>query len=91
MSAGKGDKNRTSDLNAYRSSPLWDNLSKQHNSWSEFSNDLNVFIEKFISDEPNEKYLFLDDLREVRDAYVNNNRLTSISGVPEHEPLRGGF
>jgi hypothetical protein len=84
MSAGKGDKNRTADLNAYRSSPLWDNLSKQHNSWTEFSNNLNVFVEKFISVESNEKYLFIDDLREPRDAYVDNNRLTTISGIPEH-------
>lgn len=80
MSAGKGDRNRTADLNAYRSSPLWDNLSKQHNSLSEFTNDVNIFVEKQIP----VKALFIDDIREPRDAYVNNDRLTTISGIPEH-------
>lgn len=30
--AGKGDKNRVSDLNAYWNSPLWDNLKKSKDS-----------------------------------------------------------
>jgi hypothetical protein len=85
MSAGKGDRDRTADLNAYRSSPLWNNLSKQHNSLSEFSDNSNVIIKNFDSVESNEKYLFLDDYREVRDAYINNDRLVTISGVPEYK------
>lgn len=47
MSAGKGDRNRTSDLNAYRSSPLWDNLGITKNKNIQSCKETNFFKENF--------------------------------------------
>lgn len=85
--AGKGDKNRVSNLEAYRDSPLWDNLGKnKYDTWSEFSKDFTPVVETYQSAENIKPMtaLFLDDMREVRHAQLHDFRktLTQVSGIP---------
>jgi hypothetical protein len=94
MAAGKGDKNRVQNLEAYRNSPLWDNLGKKkYDSWSDFSSDYGPIMDAYENasqesqGDENVKlktYLFLDDLREVQHAHLHDYRktLTQVSGIP---------
>lgn len=44
----KGDKNRTADLEAYRSSPLWDNIGKDKKKHGPY---VQIFRSEFIDGE----------------------------------------
>ena len=93
MAAGKGDKNRVQDLEAYRNSPLWDNLGKKkYDSWSEFSTDYGPIMDSYqdasqeIQGDEYVKpktFLFLDDMREPQHAQLHDYRktLTQVSGI----------
>jgi hypothetical protein len=92
MSAGKGDKNRVSDLKAYRESPLWDNMkNKKYDSYTEFSNDFNPVVEECVESSTeiktescsSPKFLFLDDDRVPQHAYIweEDKTLSQVSGI----------
>ena len=85
--AGKGDKNRVRDLEAYRSSPLWDNLKKKkYESYTEFSNDFTPLVEN-IENNKIKRFLCLDDERKIKNCYLYDEQqlLTVASGVSEFE------
>jgi hypothetical protein len=86
----KGDKNRVSDLKAYRASPLWDNMkNKKYNTYTEFSNDLDEVVDEYISDTLVDKYrpkryLMLDDIRHPMHCHLHDEQKTlqQASGIP---------
>jgi len=63
----KGDKNRVSDLNAYWSSPLWDNLKKK------------TMEDQYKP----KRFLLLDDIREPEHCYIfeEDKTLQQYSGI----------
>lgn len=64
---GKGDKPRISDREAYRNSPLWDNIGK----------------DKKVEEKEPTTFLFLDDIRMPAQAYIHDHRTTlnQYSGI----------
>lgn len=69
--AGKGDKNRVSDVRAYWDSPLWDNIKKKKEE--------QVVVDEYKP----RRFLFLDDIRNPENAWVysENKTLQQYSGI----------
>ncbi len=69
---GKGDKNRVSNMNAYWSSPLWDNIG----------NKATILEAQSEAYKP-KRFLFLDDIRIPQNAWIHdeNKTLQQVSGI----------